>query len=661
MSDSDETHEAQLRRIETLTLTARATWFGYLAALAFAGVTLLGIEDKDFFSADSSTQLPLINVSVPVTSFFAAGAPLIALIFGYLHVFLEKLWAELANVKRPAGDRTLSSEIQPWLISDFALHVRRNLRDEHQRPPIKRTALGLLGTGVTFTMGWIGGPLVMFGFWYVSMPAHMLGLTIWLGILFAITLWTACVSLAALRRNMLEEPEGTPWHQSVQLMAVVCLSLPIILVSDLRTRTDLWDDLKRPDDYTSFLSHPKHWFRPVPAELSQVALTELPSDYLNRSAAQEVFFLSWCKSKDPHVCSEGIPLNLESQFQTTWKDRRSMYIQSLKKPIRRGFDFVGADLGESYLVGIDFEGANLSKADLSSAQLEAANLRGASIVGANLSEARLQGAILSGASLQETKLTSVQMQGANLRGAKFQDPSGEIEAELWTLQEAQSWEEPKSGETNQQLFERHSKERDQLWARISERYENRAARLHSAQMQLADLREAQLRWVDLSDSQLQGADLRRVQMHDAILRRSNLSHANMRNANLTRATLDFSRILGEKGNHVSLKGTKLYDSQNMGGAIRFANLTKAQFADDKIFQDTFADATVYMPSDFAKPCQWAGGELSDEAFWGHWRGWLSAGDYSAEWARVAPAGFEDVTPIPPPDGCEWKTGSLNRE
>ncbi|MEM9642567.1 MAG: hypothetical protein AAGA19_13820, partial [Pseudomonadota bacterium] len=344
MPTSDETPEAQRARIKTLTLTARATWFGYLAALAFAGVTLLGIRDQDFFSADSSTQLPLINVSVPVTSFFAAGAPLIALIFGYLHVFLEKLWAELASAKKPTDGRTLSSEIQPWLISDFALHVRRTLKDEHQNPPIKRTALGLLGTGVTFTLGWIGGPLVMFGFWYTSMPAHMVGLTIWLGILFAITLWTACASLAALRRNMLAKHQGTTWHPSLQLMAVVCLSLPIVLASDLRTRKDLWDDPRRPQGYTGFLSHPKHWFRPVSANLAEVTLTELPRDHLDYNAARQEFFLTWCKGQGDAEC-DGITVeDAGAQFLNEWEARRNTYVRTLRKPILSGRDLVGADL-----------------------------------------------------------------------------------------------------------------------------------------------------------------------------------------------------------------------------------------------------------------------------------------------------------------------------
>ena len=39
----------QIARINELSKTARATWLSLLGYLAFVGVTLLGVEDADFF------------------------------------------------------------------------------------------------------------------------------------------------------------------------------------------------------------------------------------------------------------------------------------------------------------------------------------------------------------------------------------------------------------------------------------------------------------------------------------------------------------------------------------------------------------------------------------------------------------------------------------
>ena len=60
-----ETAEFQIKRINEISLMARTTWFGLLAYLAFVGVTLLGVEDADFFVPSRQTQLPLVNVSDP--------------------------------------------------------------------------------------------------------------------------------------------------------------------------------------------------------------------------------------------------------------------------------------------------------------------------------------------------------------------------------------------------------------------------------------------------------------------------------------------------------------------------------------------------------------------------------------------------------------------
>ena len=62
-----------IKRIDEIIKNARATWFLLLGALVFAGITLLGVKDVDFFAAQSETKLPLVGVSVPVEYFFWAG------------------------------------------------------------------------------------------------------------------------------------------------------------------------------------------------------------------------------------------------------------------------------------------------------------------------------------------------------------------------------------------------------------------------------------------------------------------------------------------------------------------------------------------------------------------------------------------------------------
>ncbi|MEM9348973.1 MAG: hypothetical protein AAGA47_01830, partial [Pseudomonadota bacterium] len=51
--------EAQIARINELTRVGRTNWFALLAYQTFAFITILGVEDADFFIDSRQTQLPL--------------------------------------------------------------------------------------------------------------------------------------------------------------------------------------------------------------------------------------------------------------------------------------------------------------------------------------------------------------------------------------------------------------------------------------------------------------------------------------------------------------------------------------------------------------------------------------------------------------------------
>jgi hypothetical protein len=86
-----------IARINALISTSRVAWLGLLSYLAFIGVTLLGVEDADFFITERQTDLPLIGVAVPTNLFFAIAPALGAMLATYLHLYLVKLWEALAE------------------------------------------------------------------------------------------------------------------------------------------------------------------------------------------------------------------------------------------------------------------------------------------------------------------------------------------------------------------------------------------------------------------------------------------------------------------------------------------------------------------------------------------------------------------------------------
>ncbi|MEM9778765.1 MAG: pentapeptide repeat-containing protein [Pseudomonadota bacterium] len=245
-----------------------------------------------------------------------------------------------------------------------------------------------------------------------------------------------------------------------------------------------------------------------------------------------------------------------------------------------------------------YNGRAFEGADLTGAWLEGANLSGARMQGADLSEVQMQGADLIGAQMQGAELIAAQMQGAVLSGAQMQG------ADL---------------------------SRAKMQGAFFEAAMMREVRLLGAKMQYANLNQARIQATDLKGAQLQNSGLR------------------------------LAFLSGAKEARRIARIAKFTSTRSDGCALRSIDLSEAYFDNTVDFQNTFADATVKTPTAFVRPRQWAKVALLDEEFWGRWRGWLDLGGKSYEWKHVAPEGFEDVTPIPPPEGCEWKTGPLNPE
>lgn len=206
------------------------------------------------------------------------------------------------------------------------------------------------------------------------------------------------------------------------------------------------------------------------------------------------------------------------------------------------------------------------------------------------------------------------------------------------------------------------------------------ANLQSAQLTGADLGGAQMEGADLSGAQLQGARLFGAQMQGA-----DLSGAQMQGANLSFTLLTgepdepqrpFEIVFSGDQPLKTLASTFLGAVENQGGALRAIDLTVAEFDPATDFRNAFLDASVTVTDAFraqmGNPCQWAAEVLGDEEFFGRWRGWIEAGSMdhggiqtpfgsvklSVQWEVIAPSEWRDVGPIPPPEGCAWKTGPM---
>ena len=114
----------QIARINELAQLARHSWVALLAYLAFIGITLLGVQDADFFVPSRETVLPLVAVRIPTASFFWFAPVLAAALYIYLHVHLLQLWDAFAEAPPRIDGAPLGDYLHPWVGLDLALAIK---------------------------------------------------------------------------------------------------------------------------------------------------------------------------------------------------------------------------------------------------------------------------------------------------------------------------------------------------------------------------------------------------------------------------------------------------------------------------------------------------------------------------------------------------------
>jgi uncharacterized protein YjbI with pentapeptide repeats len=173
----------------------------------------------------------------------------------------------------------------------------------------------------------------------------------------------------------------------------------------------------------------------------------------------------------------------------------------------------------------EFDGLNLQNRDL-----RFANLLGAVLPKADLRHVQLQGAVLLKAKLQGViGWDKTQLQGAILGGTQLQG-AGLVEADL------------------------------------------QGADLRGANLQGADLGWAKLQSADLRGADLQGADLHGARLQGADLRGAKFQGANLREANFQGADLGYAKLQGADLVLAGLQGAELRKAELSGGDWSQANL-----------------------------------------------------------------------------------------
>ncbi|WP_392664727.1 pentapeptide repeat-containing protein [Amaricoccus sp. B4] len=545
--------DPQIERINEISQLARTAWFSLLGYLVFVGITLLGVEDADFFVPSRQTQLPLVNVSIPTASFFVTAPVLGAALYVYLHLFLIKLWEAHAE----AGSRA-EDPLHNWLVNDFALRLRRD-------PKVLRRPLGWLTGFTTRALVWLAGPIVLTYAWWRSMPAHNEWLTLLIALCLGLSLlagftswWTAW---ERLRQRRLDR--SSPWRRWWRPPLAAGVGALLLGTSWLRTEggfapttawvidqidrlrgaetrllqgCEPWGDILGPhlpeiqdcydkrgkkrapdevrairiarmvpgDDNRLVRSLRRHfgrwlddnWLPLAQTDLADDALVPLPPDWRNFQIARRGFREAWCRREglDMTICDHHSDGDRPSPPHVA--TARTAYCQAngiaAGDPCPTAFASLDTRFDREWLQERASLRASLPSLDLSRKDLRRMSAPRALLVGADLTGAQMEGADLIRAQMEGAILSGAQMEGAVLSGAQMEG------ADLIRAQ-----------------MEEAVLIRAQMEGAILSGAQMEGADLSGAQMERAFLIGAQMEGAILSGAQMEGADLIRAQLRSA--------------------------------------------------------------------------------------------------------------------------------------------------
>ncbi len=621
--------KATIDRVAKLTGMARASWLGLMSFLAFVGITLLGVQDADFFIVERETALPLVGVSVPTNLFFYVAPFFGALLYVHMHLYLVKLWKALDSLPKdngiPAEDR-----IAPWIVSDMALSG--NPGAVHAYP--MRTLARIVVTLSIFAFG----PMVLAAFWWRSMPKHDEVLTVvFCGLPFFISVLAGAESWRALRQGGAEEShmsKGATAGWSAGLLALCAagflttegtlgayaqfhrikiLGEEIRFVS-IRTRRsmNLVKELRKLDEaglrarFAGFAIYPdpgdlhylaelelkrRWWMRTWwpdllrPAQLKGVVFVETPADWLPRDEAEQVFRKRWCTelaipklacglgplARDDRGDRQKIPDELPFQREKWCQAELGKNPQACARffvDLDQNYTNVWTKARRESIAALprrDLQGVDLRGADLFGARLEGADLIGARIEGADLRSARIEGADLSDARIEGADLSDARMEGADLRDARME-----------------------------------------------------GATLFFVRMEGADLSNARMERADLIGARIEGADLGNVRMRGADLSSARMEGADLSDARMQRAVLTTARMEGADLRDARLEGAYVFSA-----SVRSVDYTTVALSQAQI-NGMFGDASVTLPEGRERPEKWPTWELptfGEHNFDDEWRKW----------------------------------------
>lgn len=168
---------AGLDTAKATTQSAKKLFISVLIACAYAG---LAISLKT--GSDETIGLPIVGLEIGTEPFYLVTPGLLALLFGYFHLQMQRLWKELAQLPAIFPDgKPIGEKVHPWLVTGIVrAHVKR--LEEKRSPPFF-----LVQRFVSVLLAWGAVPATLLFFAWMYPPDATAWASLFLFILAALT------------------------------------------------------------------------------------------------------------------------------------------------------------------------------------------------------------------------------------------------------------------------------------------------------------------------------------------------------------------------------------------------------------------------------------------------------------------------------------------
>ncbi len=342
-----------LKHVEETSRKASQVFLIKILCCLYAGLVVSSVQDVHLISNEAVSPLPVIGTQIPIVGFFWFAPLVLVVIFLYFHIYLQRLWEDLAAFPAVFPDgKPLDKKVYPWLVSGIVRAHVPHLRDTH-------LPFFDLQRVVTIFIAWCIVPITLAAFFGAYLLKHDVFGTAFHLILLSVSVWMA----VAFYKNATATMQGKKrkpfvwkeWKQDKRTPKAVILALGTI---------GIWGLL---------------FYGPVSLPSANLSSTNLQSADLWRARL------------------EGAKLdgaNLRSvEMSGARMNGASLFSAQLDNADLIGADLVGADLRASTLVGANLTRARMDRTDLRGAQMQDANFTGASLVGARLDRAVMLDAV----------------------------------------------------------------------------------------------------------------------------------------------------------------------------------------------------------------------------------------------------------------------------